>query len=110
MPNDVIEDSNLRPKHSPEQDELFRLLVENVQDYAILMLSPEGRVMTWNVGAERIKGYAAHEIIGEHFSRFYSCEARESGWPERELEIAASTGRFADEGWRVRKDGSTFWA
>jgi PAS domain S-box-containing protein len=66
--------------------------------------------MTWNAGAQRIKGYAASEIIGQHFSRFYSREARESGWPQRELEIAASIGRFADEGWRVRKDGTTFWA
>jgi PAS domain S-box-containing protein len=91
-------------------DEIFRLLVESVQDYAIFLLSPEGTIMTWNVGAQRIKGYKASEIIGEHFSRFYSAEAKEGGWPDRELEIAASTGRFADEGWRVRKDGSTFWA
>ena len=94
----------------PPSDEIFRLLVESVQDYAIFLLSPEGRVMTWNAGAERIKGYTASEIIGEHFSQFYAREARESGWPQRELEIAASIGRFADEGWRVRKDGTTFWA
>jgi PAS domain S-box-containing protein len=93
-----------------QTDEVFRLLVESVQDYAIFLLSPEGKVMTWNAGAERIKGYAAREIIGEHFSRFYATEARESGWPQRELEIAASIGRFADEGWRVRKDGTQFWA
>ena len=79
-----------------ESDELFRLLVESVQDYAILMLSPEGTVMTWNLGAERIKGYRASEIIGEHFSRFYPREAKESGWPQRELEIAVARGRFAD--------------
>src|SRR5579862_5301856 len=91
-------------------DEIFRLLVESVQDYAIFLLSPEGHIMTWNAGAQRIKGYRASEIIGEHFSRFYSREARESGWPARELEIAAAAGRFSDEGWRVRKDGSTFWA
>jgi len=91
-------------------DEIFRLLVDSVQDYAIFLLNPEGRIMTWNAGAERIKGYKASEIIGEHFSRFYLREATEGGWPNRELEIAASTGRFADEGWRVRKDGSTFWA
>jgi PAS domain S-box-containing protein len=95
---------------SPQADELFRLVVEGVQDYAIFLLSPEGKVLTWNVGAERIKGYAASEIIGQHFSQFYSREAKESGWPERELEIAASLGRFADEGWRVKKDGTTFWA
>src|SRR5580704_13046665 len=94
----------------PPSDEIFRLLVESVQDYAIFPLSPEGRVMTWNAGAERIKGYTASEIIGEHFSQFYAREARESAWPQRELEIAASIGRFADEGWRVRKDGTTFWA
>jgi PAS domain S-box-containing protein len=93
-----------------QTDEVFRLLVESVQDYAIFLLSPAGEVMTWNAGAERIKGYSAREIIGEHFSRFYATEARESGWPQRELEIAASIGRFADEGWRVRKDGSQFWA
>ena len=91
-------------------DEIFRLLVEGIQDYAIFILSPEGNIMTWNAGAQRIKGYAASEIIGEHFSRFYSREAKEGGWPNRELEIAAATGRFSDEGWRVRKDGTTFWA
>src|SRR4051794_16516046 len=91
-------------------DELFRLLVEGVQDYAIFLLNPEGKVMTWNAGAARIKGYKASEIIGQHFSQFYSRDAKESGWPERELEIASATGRFSDEGWRVRKDGSTFWA
>jgi PAS domain S-box-containing protein len=93
-----------------QADEVFRHLVETVQDYAIFLLSPEGRVMTWNTGAERIKGYSSSEIIGHHFSQFYTRDARESRWPERELEIAASIGRFADEGWRVRKDGSQFWA
>jgi PAS domain S-box-containing protein len=93
-----------------EKDEIFRLLVEGVMDYAIFMLSPEGKIMTWNAGAERIKGYTASEITGEHFSRFYTREAKESGWPQRELELAAAMGRFADEGWRVRKDGSHFWA
>ncbi len=95
---------------SRENDEIFRLLVEGVMDYAIFMLSPDGNIMTWNAGAERIKGYTASEIIGEHFSRFYTREAKESGWPQRELELAAAMGRFADEGWRVRKDGSHFWA
>jgi len=93
-----------------QSDEVFRLLVESVKDYAIFLLDPSGRVATWNQGAERIKGYKAEEIIGEHFSRFYPREAKESRWPERELEIAAEEGRFADEGFRVRKDGSTFWA
>src|ERR1043165_9702017 len=79
-------------------DESFRLLVDSVQDYAIFLLNPEGRIMTWNAGAERSKGDKASGIIGEHFSRFYLREATEGGWPNRELEIAASTGRFADEG------------
>ena len=108
MPDRILEQAR---KTTPVPvDELFRLLVDSVQDYAIFLLSPEGRVMTWNTGAERIKGYAAGEIIGEHFSKFYPREASESGWPQRELEIAASLGRFADEGWRVRKDGTQFWA
>jgi PAS domain S-box-containing protein len=93
-----------------QTDEVFRLLVDNVKDYAIFLLDPEGRVATWNQGAEMIKGYKAGEIIGEHFSTFYPKEARESRWPERELEIAAKEGKFVDEGLRVRKDGSTFWA
>jgi len=89
---------------------MFRFLVESVQDYAIFLLDPQGRVATWNQGAENIKGYKAEEIIGRHFSCFYPREAQETRWPERELEIAAREGRFADEGIRVRKDGSTFWA
>lgn len=93
-----------------QSDELFRLLVESVKDYAIFLLDPSGNVVTWNQGAERIKGYKADEIIGKHFSQFYPREAVESKWPERELEIASREGRFVDEGMRVRKDGSTFWA
>jgi PAS domain S-box-containing protein len=96
-----------RLRHS---DEIFRVLVESVKDYAIFLLDPDGRVATWNEGAEKIKGYKADEIIGLHFSQFYPREARESKWPDRELEIAAKEGRFVDEGLRVRKDGSTFWA
>ncbi|SFJ50063.1 PAS domain S-box protein [Planctomicrobium piriforme] len=91
-------------------EERFRLLVEGVQDYAIFMLDPDGRVATWNTGAQRIKGYSAEEIIGEHFSRFYPAEALQRGWPETELRQAAADGRFEDEGWRIRKDGSPFWA
>jgi PAS domain S-box-containing protein len=94
----------------PQSDEIFRLLVDSVKDYAIFLLTPEGKVATWNQGAERIKGYRASEIIGRHFSCFYPNEARESKWPDRELEIAGKEGRFADEGLRVRKDGSSFWA
>lgn len=95
---------------SRDKDEIFRLLVEGVVDYAIFVLSPEGIIMTWNAGAERIKGYSASEIIGQHFSCFYTQEAKDSGWPERELELAAMMERFGDEGWRVRKDGTQFWA
>jgi PAS domain S-box-containing protein len=91
-------------------DDTFRLLVDTVKDYAIFLLDRDGNVMTWNQGAERIKGYAAHEIVGQHFSRFYPREAIESKWPDRELEIAAKEGRYSDEGLRVRKDGTTFWA
>jgi PAS domain S-box-containing protein len=86
------------------------LLVDGVKDYAIFLLDPKGIVATWNQGAERIKGYTAREIVGRHFSVFYPKEAYESGWPDRELEIASKEGRFVDEGMRVRKDGSTFWA
>ena len=91
-------------------EERFRLLVEGVSDYAIFMLDPNGRIATWNVGAERIKGYTAADIIGRHFSIFYPREARESGWPDHELQVAAEKGSFVDEGWRVRKDGSMLWA
>jgi PAS domain S-box-containing protein len=93
-----------------QSEERFRLLVEGVTDYAIFMLDPNGYVLTWNSGAERIKGYGAREIIGQHFSKFYPEDAVESGWPEHELVVAAETGRFIDEGWRIRKDGSRFWA
>lgn len=111
MSKGASELANRRAVEVPSQaDEVFRLLVESVQDYAIFLLSPEGNVMTWNAGAARIKGYSASEIIGAHFSKFYPREAQESGWPQRELEIASEMGRFADEGWRVRKDGTTFWA
>ena len=88
----------------------FRLLVESVKDYAIFMLDPEGRVLTWNRGAEAIKGYRAGEIIGKHFSRFYPPDEVQARKPERGLETATTTGRCEDEGWRVRKDGSRFWA
>ena len=88
----------------------FRLLVESVRDYAIFMLDPEGRVATWNAGAQRIKGYSAEEIIGRHFSTFYPPEAVAAQWPQQELEMAKRDGRFEDEGWRLRKDGTRFWA
>jgi PAS domain S-box-containing protein len=88
----------------------FRQLVHGVQDYAIFLLDREGRIASWNRGAERLKGYAAAEIIGRHFSVFYPQEAIERRWPEQELQIAAEIGRLEDEGWRLRKDGSRFWA
>ena len=91
-------------------EERFRLLVQSVTDYAIYMLDPDGRVSSWNAGAERFKGYSADEIMGEHFSRFYSEEDREAGIPYRALETARSEGRFEAEGWRLRKDGTRFWA
>jgi PAS domain S-box-containing protein len=91
-------------------EEKLRLLLHGVKDYAILMLDPEGHITTWNDGAERIKGYRAEEIIGEHFSKFYPPEAVAEGKPAQELKIAAEKGRFEEEGWRVRKDGSRFWA
>ncbi|CAB3676622.1 hybrid sensor histidine kinase/response regulator [Paraburkholderia rhynchosiae] len=93
-----------------ESERRFRLLVDGVTDYAIFMLSPEGMVTNWNSGARRIKGYAASEIIGSHFSRFYTPEDARTGLPQRGLAAAARDGRFEAEGWRVRKDGSRFWA
>ncbi len=93
-----------------QSEQRFRMLVQSVTDYAIYMLDPDGRVSSWNAGAERFKGYAADEIMGEHFSRFYSDEDRAAGIPRIALETARSEGRFEAEGWRVRKDGSRFWA
>ena len=93
-----------------ESEERLRLLVESTLDYAIFMLDPHGHIVSWNAGAERLKGYRAEEIIGQHFSTFYPQEAIDRGWPEHELREASREGRFEDEGWRVRKDGSLFWA
>ncbi len=100
------------PAASPNDgdSERLRTLVEAVTDYAIFTLDAEGHVTSWNTGAQRIKGYARDEIIGQHFSRFYTDEARARNWPGMELETAARIGRFEDEGWRVRKDGTRFWA
>ncbi|WP_133032560.1 PAS domain-containing protein [Sphingomonas sp. PP-CE-1G-424] len=89
--------------------ERFELLVNAIKDYAIYLLDREGHVATWNAGAERFKGYAAGEIIGQHFSRFYTEEDRASGLPQRALDTAAAKGTFEAEGWRVRKDGTRFW-
>jgi PAS domain S-box-containing protein len=91
-------------------EERLRLLIQSVTDYAIYMLDPEGRVSSWNAGAERFKGYSESEIIGEHFSRFYTEEDKQAGIPRIALQTAEREGRFEAEGWRVRKDGSRFWA
>src|ERR1700750_1612162 len=88
----------------------YRLLIEAVTDYAIYMLDTEGIVTSWNPGAQRFKGYTAQEIIGQHFSRFYTDKDRASGLPSRALEAARNEGKFESEGWRVRKDGTRFWA
>jgi PAS domain S-box-containing protein len=93
-----------------QAEQRFRILVQGVTDYAIYMLDSEGKVTNWNAGAERIKGYSPDEIIGEHFSRFYTPEDFDAGVPKRALETARSTGRYEAEGWRVRKDGTRFWA
>jgi len=94
----------------PSNAKLFEILVERMRDYAIFVLDPLGHIMTWNTGARLLKGYAPEEIIGKHFSVFYLAEAKAIGWPEQELKAATMQGRFEDEGWRVRKDGSRFWA
>ena len=88
----------------------YELLIQNVVDYAIFMLDPSGQVVSWNAGAQRMKGYRPEEIIGQHFSRFYAEEDRAAGLPDKALEQAARTGRFSTEGWRLRKDGTRFWA
>ena len=100
----------LDKQHAKQESEQFRLLVQGSVDYAIFMLDLEGHILTWNLGAERLKGYKADEIIGQHLSRFYPSEAIERKWPQHELEVTGIEGRFEDEGWRLRKDGSRFWA
>ena len=104
--------SSLQSRHNKALDEIekYKLLVDSVQDYAIFLLDPDGYIQTWNKGAERNKGYRAEEIIGKHFSNFYMQKDKDARKPERELEIARAVGRVEDEDWRVRKDGSTFWA
>jgi PAS domain S-box-containing protein len=93
-----------------ESERSFRLLVEGVADYALYMLDPRGRVTSWNIGGQRIKGYLPEEIVGQHFSRFYTPADQSAGRPARALKIAEEQGRYEEEGWRVRKDGSFFWA
>jgi PAS domain S-box-containing protein len=104
----VSNDSNLKTMDA--QVDRLRLFISSVTDYAIYMLSPEGQVVSWNAGAERFKGYKADEIVGQHFSRFYSAEDQASGLPTRALQTARDFGKFEAEGWRIRKDGTRFWA
>ncbi|MEA2236828.1 MAG: hypothetical protein QOC81_1552 [Thermoanaerobaculia bacterium] len=110
----LIGTDNSARKHAEETlrwtEESFRLMVESVSDYAIVMLDPEGRVVSWNTGAERIKGFHAGEIVGRHFAIFYPRDDIADGKPQQDLDQAAAGGRFEDEGWRVRKNGSLFWA
>jgi len=102
--------SSVLPAFVLGSDDSFRVLVDSIKDYAIIMLDPTGHIASWNAGAERFKGYKTAEILGKHFSIFYPPEALQRGLPERELKVAAEEGRFEDEGWRVRKNGEKFWA
>lgn len=109
----LVEERSRRKQAERElraSEERFRLLVEGVEDYAIYMLDPLGRVMIWNVGAERIFGHMLREIIGRKFNRFYPAEDRDEGRPELALAAAVTDGTFREEGWQIRKDGSRFWA
>jgi PAS domain S-box-containing protein len=110
----LIGTDNSARKHVEEKlrwtEESFRLMVESVSDYAIVMLDPEGRIVSWNTGAQRIKGFQAEEIVGRHFSIFYPTEEVTAGKPQADLDRAAASGRYEDEGWRIRKDGTLFWA
>jgi anti-anti-sigma factor len=106
----VVSQNSPLTEQSGLSRELLQLLVDTVRDYAIILLDPEGKVLTWNAAAQRLKGWTAEEIIGQHFSRFYPQEDIQAGKTETELIAAAQDGRFEDEGWRVRKDGTRFWA
>ena len=110
QPSESGESSRRTRNALRESEERFRLMVEGVKDYAIFMLDAGGRISTWNSGARRIKGYEAGEIVGEHFSAFYTREDVKRGHPEQVLRLAAADGQYEEEGLRVRKDGSTFWA
>jgi PAS domain S-box-containing protein len=98
------------PSAQSLSDEQYRLIVQSIRDYAVFMLSPEGLILSWNEGARLIKGYTAPEVLGRSFEIFYPADAVADGFPKRELKEAARVGRFEDEGWRIRKDGSRFWA
>src|SRR6266567_7297882 len=106
----MLTKDNQRQRDLFESERSFRLLVEGVADYALYMLDPTGTIMSWNIGGERIKGYSSEEIVGQHFSRFYTEVDRANGKPARALGIARDKGRYEEEGWRVRKDGTFFWA
>jgi PAS domain S-box-containing protein len=106
----MIEPMQLPSKAELDEASRLGLFISRIRDYAIFMLSPEGLVASWNAGAQRFKGYTAEEIIGQHFSRFYTADDQANGVPARALQAAVETGKFEAEGWRVRKDGSTFWA
>jgi PAS domain S-box-containing protein len=99
-----------RASQSAQASEMLKLLIDNIVDYAIIMLDTGGHVLTWNSAAEKMKGWKAEEIVGQHFSRFYTPEQLAGGRTQLELETATAKGRFEDEDWRVRKDGSRFWA
>src|ERR1700721_2250228 len=105
----MVEDAE-RPDAWMSGGARYRVLVDALIDYAIYMLDPSGIVMSWNAGAQRLKGYLEQEIIGEHFSRFYTDEDRQAGLPERALATAEREGKFETQGWRLRKDGTRFWA
>jgi PAS domain S-box-containing protein len=105
-----VASARLQDDDARESVALYRLLVESVRDYAIFALDPTGHILTWNPGAQRFKGYTAEEIIGKHFSIFYPQSEIDRGFPEMELKVAVAEGRFEDEGWRLRKDGTRFWA
>src|ERR1700760_4545243 len=106
----LMVEQNRQQRDLFESERSFRLLVEGVADYAIYMIDPSGIVTSWNTGAQRIKGYTPDEILGQHFSRFYTETDRANGKPARALGIARQHGRYEEDGWRVRKDGTFFWA
>jgi PAS domain S-box-containing protein len=115
VPDDAAPMSSLSPAeptgfHAAVSPDDYRRFIDSVADYALFLLDPQGRVLSWNAGAQRIKGYEPHEIIGQHFSRFYTAEDIAAGKPDQELEAARALGHVEEEGWRVRKDGSLFWA
>jgi PAS domain S-box-containing protein len=106
----MLKKDDQRQRDLFESERNFRLLVEGVADYALYMLDPTGTITSWNIGAQRIKGYTPEEILGQHFSRFYTEPDRANGKPQRALQIAREQGRYEEDGWRVRKDGTFFWA